>query len=285
MIAGRDEQAKKEEYLFNRARILGSSVAGGNEEARGDAEDARRAWMDAKDALVLYNEALLRIQEDDGLSPVARSETSASGNQSGVPESAADPWAGWRARFKDYVREKRLAKISDPMQRLNAELKLLENDLASTTGRDLDSLTRRLDLREKILGIEMRISAEQASGHNKSVGFAKDAAAADEADRQRKIEEHRAIEGHTRTDGFVGAEAPEGFLLKEKSRFKRLGRQGAGNNVTDRFNADRMRRFAAGGVDLAHTTKMGRPDIGPDGKANPAERTNKLLEDIKGLLA
>ena len=41
-----------------------------------------------------------------------------------------------------------------------------------------------------------------------------------------------------------------------------------------------MRRFAAQGIDLVHTTKMGRPDIGADGKANPTERTNVLLEKL-----
>lgn len=106
------------------------------------------------------------------------------------------------------------------------------------------------------------------------------AAASEKEARQQIIAENLAIEGHTRTDGFAGPEAPDGFLLKKKSRFKRLGRQGAGDNVTDRFNADRMRRFAAQGIDLVHTTKMGRPDIGADGKANPTERTNVLLEKL-----
>lgn len=268
LVDARDAQAKKEETLFNRARILGASVAGGNEEDRSRAEEARRSWQDAKDALDMYNAAIARMQERSLSAPAPGAEAGDSASGSGGGSGEVDEWAGWRARFKDYVREKKLAQISDPMQRLKAELKLLEKDLADQTGSDVDSATRRLDLREKILNVERQIAAEQSRGAPRDSAARNDSAA-------RRAADLRSIAGEKNLGDQWGPEVADGWKISEKRR-----RTLAGGRAGQWFGERNKERLALQGVGLSRTTEMWRPDIGADGKTNPAERTNQLLEKV-----
>jgi len=279
--ANRAAEADRLETRAREAQRKASAMKNGNEKSEAEAEAQRIFDMFSATVEVLneYDAAIARIKnktaEPDG-TVGAILGTTATANLTEFESPESDSSDDIRRAELELGRKKAIDKESDPVKKLQMQRKYLLEDSESESG------VRRIAIEEKIYDLEKRITAER----ERQVEQAKDDAKARaesanaEADAAKAAAaERRAIEGHNKTEAFGGVQVPDGWKVVENSRRRTL----AGGRAAQWFAGRNDERKALLGA--THTTEMGRPDIGADGKTNPAERTNQLLEQVVERLA
>ena len=277
---GIENEQSKVDYWSAQAESASKAVSVNTDKGKRESLESFRDFAlaqlkESQDVLDAWKEAKKNISEAKQLEKETKSEAKPDARETPLErlirlqlEDIAE-----RAARRDLDRRKSIDKESDPIRKLQMQRKYLLQDMESES----DGV-KRIAIEEKIYELEKRISEERLRQREQSAEDAKaraDAAKAEADAAKAKAAELRAIAGEKNHGDQWGPDVAEGWKIADKKR-----RTLASGRAGQWFGERNKERLALQGVSLSRTTEMGRPDIGADGKTNPAERTNQLLEKV-----